>query len=80
MSSECCDDGHKSLSDSSHEIEIQRVESIGGSMVVGIAKICCIGEHDSWKPMLPERGVVAASRVRQQLAIARHDEWNDREV
>ena len=49
-------------------------------MVVGITEVCRIGEHDGGEPLLPERGVVAPSGVRELLSVARHDQWNNREV
>ena len=49
-------------------------------MIVGITKVGGIGEHDGWEALLPERGMVAPSGVRELLSVARHNEWNDREV
>lgn len=49
-------------------------------MVMGIAEVSRIGEHDGGKALLPERGVVAPSRVGELLTVARYDQGNYREV
>ena len=49
-------------------------------MVMRITEVGRIREHDSREAFLPERGVVAASGVWELLSVARHDQWDNREV
>lgn len=49
-------------------------------MIMRIAEVGGIGEHDGGKPLFPEGGMVAASGIRELFAVARYDQWNDREV
>lgn len=49
-------------------------------MVMRITEVGSIREHDGREALLPERGVVAPSGVWELLSVARHDQWNDREM
>jgi hypothetical protein len=62
------------------KVEIQRLKGVGWPMVMRITEVGRIREHDGREALLPERGVVAPSGVRELLSVARHDQWNNREM
>ena len=47
-----------------HEVKVQRVDRVGGLVIVEVSEIGGVGEHDGWVAIVPERGVVARLEFR----------------
>ena len=51
------------IHDSSSLIEVDLIERVTGSVIVGIAKHCRVGNHDAGIVLLPERPLVRPSNA-----------------
>ena len=56
------------LTDSLEKIQVQGVDGVAGLMIMGIAEICRVREHDSPIALVPERGVIAPAHIRQAFS------------
>jgi spore germination protein YaaH len=54
-----------------HECEIESIDCVTRKVVVGIPEEGGIRDHKCWQTSVPERGVVAQTRFRQNSSIER---------
>ena len=70
----------EALDELCHEVEVERVDDVAGKVVVGIAEEGRIGDHERGPACVPERGVIAQARRRQDPPIEGQEQQLYRQV